>query len=187
LKIINKKCLKISKVLSESINRRKTDNTMPKRKVQRDKHRSTKHTYKTKDRVTRTPLKTGSKLRGFAKVSNSCLTSGTSHVNLVTNYKQWIIEIYYPCNDIEDSCHYLSVCWPIGTRWSFVRSFVLHVRRCWIRWQFVRSFVLHVRQCWIRWRFVRSFVLHVRQCWIRWRFERSFVLHARQCWVRWCF
>ena len=30
-----------------------------KKKVQRDKQRSTQHTYKTKDRVTRTPLKTG--------------------------------------------------------------------------------------------------------------------------------
>jgi hypothetical protein len=29
------------------------------KKVQKDKQRSTKHTYKTKDRVTRTPLKTG--------------------------------------------------------------------------------------------------------------------------------
>ena len=29
-----------------------------KEKVQKDKQRSTKHTYKTKDRVTRTPLKT---------------------------------------------------------------------------------------------------------------------------------
>ena len=31
----------------------------PKEKVQRDKQRSTKHTYKTKDQVTRTPLNTG--------------------------------------------------------------------------------------------------------------------------------
>jgi len=31
----------------------------PKEKVQKDKRRSTKHTYKTKNRVTRTPLKTG--------------------------------------------------------------------------------------------------------------------------------
>jgi len=31
----------------------------PKEKVQTDKQRSTKHTYKTKDQVTRTPLKTG--------------------------------------------------------------------------------------------------------------------------------
>ena len=30
----------------------------PKEKVQKDKQRSTKHTHKTKDRVTRTPLKT---------------------------------------------------------------------------------------------------------------------------------
>ena len=32
---------------------------MAKRKSTKDKQRSTKHTYKTKDRVTRTPLKTG--------------------------------------------------------------------------------------------------------------------------------
>jgi hypothetical protein len=31
----------------------------PKEKGQKDKQRSTKHTHKTKDRVTRTPLKTG--------------------------------------------------------------------------------------------------------------------------------
>ena len=30
----------------------------PKEKVQKDKQRSTKHAHKTKDRVTRTPLKT---------------------------------------------------------------------------------------------------------------------------------
>jgi hypothetical protein len=30
----------------------------PKGKVQEDKQRSTKHTHKTKDRITRTPLKT---------------------------------------------------------------------------------------------------------------------------------
>ena len=36
---------------------------MAKEKVQKDNHRSTKHTYKTKDRVTRTPLKTGGELR----------------------------------------------------------------------------------------------------------------------------
>ena len=31
----------------------------PKEKVQKQKQRSTKHTHKTKDRVTRTPLKSG--------------------------------------------------------------------------------------------------------------------------------
>jgi hypothetical protein len=36
----------------------------PKEKVQKDKQRSTKHTHKTKDRVTRqSPLKTGDELR----------------------------------------------------------------------------------------------------------------------------
>jgi len=35
----------------------------PKEKVQKDKQRPTKHTNKTKDRVTRTPLKTGGELR----------------------------------------------------------------------------------------------------------------------------
>jgi hypothetical protein len=34
----------------------------PKENVQKDKQRSTKHTYKTKDRVTRTPLKPGGEL-----------------------------------------------------------------------------------------------------------------------------
>ena len=47
----------------------------PKEKVQKDKQRSTKHTYKTKDRVTRTPLKTGVELRCSGRVSSSCSTS----------------------------------------------------------------------------------------------------------------
>ena len=35
----------------------------PKEKEQKDKQQSPKHTYRTKDRVTRTPLKTGGELR----------------------------------------------------------------------------------------------------------------------------
>jgi hypothetical protein len=38
-----------------------------------------------KDRVTQTPLKTGSELRCSGRVSSSCSTSGISHSNLVTN------------------------------------------------------------------------------------------------------
>ena len=57
----------------------------PKEKVQKDKQRSTKQTYKTKDRVTLTPLKTGSKLRCSGTVSSSCSTSGTRCVKLVSN------------------------------------------------------------------------------------------------------
>jgi hypothetical protein len=57
----------------------------PKEKVQQDKQRSTKHTYKTKDRLTRTPLKTGGELMCSGRVGISYSTSGTRHVNLVTN------------------------------------------------------------------------------------------------------
>ena len=72
---------------------RRTDNTMVKRQKNRQhngqkkkyKQRSTKHTYKTKDRVTRTPLKPGGELRCSGRVSSSCSTSCTCRVNLVTN------------------------------------------------------------------------------------------------------
>ena len=57
----------------------------PKEKVQRDKQRSTKHRHKTKDRVTRTPLKTRGKLRCPGRLSSSCSTGGTRRVYLVTN------------------------------------------------------------------------------------------------------
>ena len=50
---------------------------MAKEKVQKDKERSTKHTHKTKDRVTRTQLKTGGEVRCSGRVSSSCSTSGT--------------------------------------------------------------------------------------------------------------
>ena len=49
----------------------------PKEKVQKDKQRSTKHTYKTKDRVTRTPLKTGGELMCSGRVGSSCSTTGS--------------------------------------------------------------------------------------------------------------
>ena len=54
----------------------------PKRKVQKDKQRSTKHTYTTTYRVTRTPLKTGDELRCSGGVGSSCSTSNTRRVNL---------------------------------------------------------------------------------------------------------
>ena len=57
----------------------------PKEKAQKDKQQFTKHTYKTKDRVTRTPLKTGGEIRCSGRVGISCSTSGTRRVNLVTN------------------------------------------------------------------------------------------------------
>ena len=57
----------------------------PKEKGQKDKQRSTNHTHKTKDRVTRTPLKTGGELSCFGRVSSCCSTIGTRRVNLITN------------------------------------------------------------------------------------------------------
>jgi hypothetical protein len=41
--------------------------------------------YKTKDRVTRTPLKTGGEFRCSGRVSSSCSTSDTRLVKIVTN------------------------------------------------------------------------------------------------------
>jgi len=41
-------------------------------------------TYKTKDRVTRTPPKTGDELRCSERLSRSCSTSGTRRVTMVT-------------------------------------------------------------------------------------------------------
>jgi hypothetical protein len=57
----------------------------PKEKAPKDKQRSTKHGYKTKDQVTRTSLKTGNELRYSGMVSNSRSTSDTRRFNLATN------------------------------------------------------------------------------------------------------
>jgi hypothetical protein len=42
-----------------------------KKKIYKDKQRSTKHIHKTEDRVTRTPLKTGGELRCSGRISSS--------------------------------------------------------------------------------------------------------------------
>jgi len=60
----------------------------PKKKY---KQRSTKHTHKTKDRVTRTPLKTGGEIRCFGRVSSSCSASDTHGVNLLLIHIHFII------------------------------------------------------------------------------------------------
>ena len=57
-----KKSLKTPKGQSDSVYRRRTDNTMAKRKSTKGQTRSTTHKYKSKDLVTRTPLKTGAEL-----------------------------------------------------------------------------------------------------------------------------
>ena len=63
------------------------------RKSTKDKQRSRKHTYKTKDRVTWTPVKPGGggELGCSGRVDSSCSTSDTCRDNLVTNrwYHEW--------------------------------------------------------------------------------------------------
>jgi hypothetical protein len=57
----------------------------PKEKGQKNKQRSTKHTHKTKDRATPTPLKTGGEhmfRKGKIFLLHMC---GSSRVTLVTN------------------------------------------------------------------------------------------------------
>jgi hypothetical protein len=59
---IAKKSLKIPKGGNQNLYIEEEQTTQcPKEKVQKEKQRSTKHTHKTKDQVTRTPLKTGGK------------------------------------------------------------------------------------------------------------------------------
>ena len=80
-----KKSLKTPKGGNQNQNKEEQTTQFPKEKVQKDKQRSTKHTYTTKDRVTQTPLRTGGEHRCPGRVGSSCSTSGTCRVNLVTN------------------------------------------------------------------------------------------------------
>ena len=84
--VLSEKSLKIPKGGNQNPYIEEEQTTQwPKEKVQKDKQRSTKHTYKTKDRITRTPLKTGGELMCSSRSSSSCSTSDTCRVNLVTN------------------------------------------------------------------------------------------------------
>ena len=70
----------------------------PNEKGQKDKQRSTKHTHQTKDRVTRTPHKTGGELECSGRVGNSCSTSGTRRVNVFANpviSHEFVIQIFH--------------------------------------------------------------------------------------------
>ena len=51
-----------------------------KKKKQKSKQWSTKHTHKTKDRVTWAPLTTGGELRCSGRVGSSCSSSGTHRI-----------------------------------------------------------------------------------------------------------
>ena len=98
-----KKNLKIPKGGNQNLYIEEEQTTQwPKEKVQKDKQRSTKHTYKTKDRVTRTPLKTRGELRCSRRVSSSCSTRSTHSGNLVINpvchQSEWLInKCFFVC------------------------------------------------------------------------------------------
>ena len=57
----------------------------PQWKGQKYKQWSTKLKHKTKDRVARTPIKTGGELRCSGRVNSFPFTSGTRRVNLITS------------------------------------------------------------------------------------------------------
>ena len=92
--------IRIDSELKEYYHRR-TDNTMAKRKSTKGQTTISKHTYKTKDRVTQTALKTGGELGCSGRFSISCSTSGTRRVFLVTNpvisHEQEPVVQYLPC------------------------------------------------------------------------------------------
>ena len=69
---------------SKKYRQRKRKEVQTKEKGQKEKQRSIKHTQKTKDLVTRTPLKTGGELRCSGRLNSSCSTNGTRRVNPVT-------------------------------------------------------------------------------------------------------
>ena len=104
-KIYCKKSLKIPKWQLDSVYRRKTDNTMAKRKSTKGQTTIYKTYNKTKDRVTRTPLKSRGELWCSGRVSSSCSTSGTRRINLVTNpviSREWGKKIYHSEEKFED-------------------------------------------------------------------------------------
>ena len=80
--------------------------------MQKDKQRSTKHIYKTKDRVTRTPLKPGGELRWSGRVSSSCSTSDTRRINLVTNLRlrSFIFQIRNAPNMYKILMYHIAIC-----------------------------------------------------------------------------
>ena len=63
-------------VIRIRISKKNRQHNGQKKKVQKDKQRSTSHTYETKDRVTRTPLKTGGEHRCSGRVGSSNIFEG---------------------------------------------------------------------------------------------------------------
>ena len=67
LRHIHKKSLKIQRGNQNLYIEEEQTTKWPKEKGQKNKQRSTKHTHKNKDRVSRTPLKIGGELKFFER------------------------------------------------------------------------------------------------------------------------
>ena len=80
-----KKSFNIRKGQSQSVNRRRKQTQWQTVKEQRTSNDLQNTTLKTKDRATRTPLKTGGEIRCSGKVASSCSIGGTCCVTLITN------------------------------------------------------------------------------------------------------
>jgi hypothetical protein len=66
-----------------------------KEKVQEDKQRSTKHTHKSKDRVTRTPLTTGDELRCFGRIGSELRCCGRIGSSSATICLLWPVRFWH--------------------------------------------------------------------------------------------
>ena len=69
-----------------------------------DKQQSTKHTYKTKDRVTRTPLKTEDELSCSGRVSSSCSTSDVRRFSYYIFIWEYKCTIQTCCDNLKKKC-----------------------------------------------------------------------------------
>ena len=115
-------------------------------KRQKDKQRSTKHTYKTKDRVTRTSLKPGGELRSSERVSSSCSTSDTCRLNLVTNpvksHEQvkdrevFTTSVTYPWSFVTQIFH--NGHWLVEMWFHYIKFQIVHMFTCY--------YYIHYRQ-----------------------------------------
>ena len=83
--VLRKKSLNISKWVIRIRKSKDRQHNGQKKKDKRTNNDRQNITYKTKYLVTRTPLKNGGELRCSGRVSSSCSTGGTIHVNLVKN------------------------------------------------------------------------------------------------------
>jgi hypothetical protein len=84
----------------------------PKEKVQKDKQQSTQHTYRTKDRVTRTPLKTGGELRIIGVQTFKILLWDARQEKYI-NWK-WIIKLKSSLRRLYGRHHDLVDCYGIS-------------------------------------------------------------------------